>query len=233
MGSASSPSISPCSPFDRVRYVGEPVAIVAATDPETAAEAADLVEVVYESLPGVYSPEDALADGAPLVHDEGNVLVNWHLERGDVDAAFARSRRRHREHLPQSARRARLPRDRGRHRMARERRCHAANLDPGHRARGRDRRHPRIAAEPSSGDRLLHGRRFRRQGGHDRRALHRPAGLADPPPGADGLVAAGVDHGQHQAAPVHHALPHRGRPRKARSSPSTPTSSATPAPIRA
>ena len=74
---------------DRVRYVGEPVAVVAATDPETAAEAADLVEVVYEPLPGVYSPEDALADGAPLVHDEGNVLVNWHLERGDLDAAFA------------------------------------------------------------------------------------------------------------------------------------------------
>jgi CO/xanthine dehydrogenase Mo-binding subunit len=74
---------------DRVRYVGEPVAVVAANDPETAAEAADLVEVVYESLPGVYSPEEALADGAPLVHDEGNVLVNWHLDRGDVDAAFA------------------------------------------------------------------------------------------------------------------------------------------------
>ena len=37
----------------------------------------------------MYSPQDALADGAPLVHDEGNVLVNWHLERGDVDAAFA------------------------------------------------------------------------------------------------------------------------------------------------
>jgi nicotinate dehydrogenase large molybdopterin subunit len=76
---------------DRVRYVGEPVAIVAATDPETAAEAADLVEVDYEPLPGVYSPQDALADGAPLVHDEGNVLVNWHLERGDIDAAFAQA----------------------------------------------------------------------------------------------------------------------------------------------
>lgn len=73
---------------DRVRYVGEPVALIAAVDPETAAEAADLVEVTYEGLPGVFSPEEALADGAPLVHDEGNVLVNWHLERGDVDRAF-------------------------------------------------------------------------------------------------------------------------------------------------
>lgn len=74
---------------DRVRYVGEPVAVVAATDPETAAEAADLVEVSYEPLPGVFSAEDALADGCPLVHDEGNVLVTWNLERGNVDAAFA------------------------------------------------------------------------------------------------------------------------------------------------
>lgn len=76
---------------DRVRYVGEPVAVVAANDPETAAEAADLVEIIYESLPGVFSTEDALKEGAPQVHDESkdNVLVNWHLERGDVDAAFA------------------------------------------------------------------------------------------------------------------------------------------------
>jgi nicotinate dehydrogenase large molybdopterin subunit len=78
----------PVLAFDRVRYVGEPVALVAATDPETAAEAADLVEVTYEPLPGVFSPEEAMADGAPLVHDEGNVLVSWHLERGDLDEAF-------------------------------------------------------------------------------------------------------------------------------------------------
>lgn len=74
---------------DRVRYVGEPVAVVAAVDPETAAEAADLVEITYEPLPGVFSPEEALADGAALVHDEGNVLVTWNLERGDIEAAFA------------------------------------------------------------------------------------------------------------------------------------------------
>lgn len=79
----------PVLAFDRVRYLGEPVAVVAATDPETAAEAADLVEVTYEPLPGVFSPEEALEDDAPRVHEEGNVLVNWHLERGDVEAAFA------------------------------------------------------------------------------------------------------------------------------------------------
>ncbi|HEY3684056.1 MAG TPA: xanthine dehydrogenase family protein molybdopterin-binding subunit [Streptosporangiaceae bacterium] len=76
---------------DRVRYVGEPVAIVAAADPETAAEAADLVEVAYEPLPGVFSAEDALKPDAPRVHDESqdNVLINWRFVRGDVDAAFA------------------------------------------------------------------------------------------------------------------------------------------------
>lgn len=79
----------PILAFDRVRYVGEPVAIVAATDPETAAEAGDLIEITYEPLPGVFSPDDALKDDAPLVHNEGNVLVTWRLERGDIDAAFA------------------------------------------------------------------------------------------------------------------------------------------------
>jgi CO/xanthine dehydrogenase Mo-binding subunit len=74
---------------DRVRYVGEPIAVIAAVDQETADEAADLVHIEYEQLPGVYSPAESLADGAPLVHDAGNVLVNWRLERGDVEKAFA------------------------------------------------------------------------------------------------------------------------------------------------
>ena len=74
---------------DVVRYVGEPVAVIAAVDQETADEAADLVHIEYEPLPGVFSAAESLADGAPLVHDAGNVLVNWRLERGDVDQAFA------------------------------------------------------------------------------------------------------------------------------------------------
>jgi CO/xanthine dehydrogenase Mo-binding subunit len=74
---------------DRVRYVGEPIALIAAVDQETAEEAADLVRVEYEPLPGVFSPQEALRDGAPLVHEAGRELVNWRLERGDVDQAFA------------------------------------------------------------------------------------------------------------------------------------------------
>lgn len=73
----------------RVRYAGEPIALIAASEPEIADAAAELVDVTYEDLPGVYDPEDAMAPGAPLVHDEGNVLVNWRIERGDVAAGMA------------------------------------------------------------------------------------------------------------------------------------------------
>ncbi len=54
---------------DRVRQFRDEVAAVAATDPDTAAEAIELIRVEYEPLPGVFSPEDALAPGAPLVHE--------------------------------------------------------------------------------------------------------------------------------------------------------------------
>jgi nicotinate dehydrogenase large molybdopterin subunit len=73
---------------DRVRYQGEPIALVAATNPQVAAEAAELVDVDYQDLPGVFDPERALEPDAPLVHDEGNVLVSWTIGRGDVDAAL-------------------------------------------------------------------------------------------------------------------------------------------------
>jgi nicotinate dehydrogenase large molybdopterin subunit len=74
---------------ERVRYVGEPIAVVAAATQQIADEAADLVAVEYEELPGLYDMEAALEPDAPLVHDEGNLLVSWHIARGDVDAALA------------------------------------------------------------------------------------------------------------------------------------------------
>jgi len=76
---------------DRVRFQGEPVAAIAAATPEIAAAAADLVEVEYEELPGVYDPLAALAPGAPRVHDSGNLLRSWHLRAGDVSQGFARA----------------------------------------------------------------------------------------------------------------------------------------------
>src|SRR6266702_5848275 len=73
---------------DRVRYLGEPVALVAAVSPQAAEEAAELIEVDYQDLPGVFDAERALEPGAPLVHDEGNLLVTWTIARGDVDAGM-------------------------------------------------------------------------------------------------------------------------------------------------
>ena len=73
----------------RVRYAGEPIALVAAETQQIADDAAELVQVEYEKLPGVFDPEAALLPGAPLVHDDGNVLTSWHIQRGDVQAALA------------------------------------------------------------------------------------------------------------------------------------------------
>jgi CO/xanthine dehydrogenase Mo-binding subunit len=74
---------------DRVRYLGEPVAVVAAVTQQIAAEAAELVSVDYEELPGVFDVESARADGAPRVHEVGNTLVSWQIRCGDAASALA------------------------------------------------------------------------------------------------------------------------------------------------
>jgi len=74
----------------RVRYIGEPVAAVAAIDEDTAEEALDLIEVEYEPLPGVFEPLEAIKEEAPQLHEhaERNINVTRHIEWGDVDEAF-------------------------------------------------------------------------------------------------------------------------------------------------
>lgn len=76
---------------DKVRYVGDEIAAVAAVDLETAVAAASLIDVEYEALPIVLSIEEAIRDGAPLIHDEypGNVCAEVHQEFGNVEAALA------------------------------------------------------------------------------------------------------------------------------------------------
>ncbi len=75
----------------KVRYYGEPVALVIAETREAAFDAAELVDIEYEELPAVAKLEDALKDGAPLVHEEapGNIGLRWHVKGGDIDKAFA------------------------------------------------------------------------------------------------------------------------------------------------
>lgn len=77
---------------DVVRFVGDPVAAVAALDEDTAAEACGLIEVDYEELPAIGSIEDGLTMRTPLLHDYGddaNVHKRVSLEFGDVDGAMA------------------------------------------------------------------------------------------------------------------------------------------------
>lgn len=73
-----------------VRFVGEPIALVAAASRYQAEDACELIEVELEPLPCVASVEDALGDGAPVVDGyASNVLYDSRIESGDVDAAFA------------------------------------------------------------------------------------------------------------------------------------------------
>jgi 4-hydroxybenzoyl-CoA reductase alpha subunit len=74
----------------KVRYIGDPVAAVAAIDEATAEAALDLIEVEYEPLPAVFDPMDAIQEDAPQLHEgvELNINVNRHIEWGDVDEAF-------------------------------------------------------------------------------------------------------------------------------------------------
>ncbi|MHB8632226.1 MAG: xanthine dehydrogenase family protein molybdopterin-binding subunit, partial [Candidatus Limnocylindria bacterium] len=69
-----------------VRFVGEPVAIVAADDALTARDAAKLIAVTYEPLPAITDPIAALQPDAQPIHDTGNVIDAVHLVHGDPHA---------------------------------------------------------------------------------------------------------------------------------------------------
>jgi putative selenate reductase molybdopterin-binding subunit len=77
---------------DRVRFIGDEVAAVAAIDEEIADEALKLIEVAYEELPAVFDPEDALAPGAPVIHDgKTNIALRVYRNFGDIEEGFALS----------------------------------------------------------------------------------------------------------------------------------------------
>ena len=75
---------------DKVRYVGDEIAAVAAVDLETAMAAVSLIKVTYEELPILLTIEEAMAEGAPQLHDKypGNICAEVHQEFGDVATAF-------------------------------------------------------------------------------------------------------------------------------------------------
>ena len=76
---------------DRVRYVGEPVAMVVAIDRYVAEDAVDLIRVEYETMPAVVDPMEALAPGAEVLHPSlgGNLISERSFRYGDPDVAFA------------------------------------------------------------------------------------------------------------------------------------------------
>ena len=78
---------------EKVRYIGEPVAAVAAVTEEIAEAALDLIEVDYEVLPAVYEPYEAMKKEAPNIHDgvERNINVTRHIEWGDVEGGFEKA----------------------------------------------------------------------------------------------------------------------------------------------
>lgn len=97
----------PILAVDKVRFVGDPVVAVAAVDLDAAREAVSRIEVEYEELPAVFTIDDALADGAPLVHEGPprtgetfadvivkptagtNICNSFRLRKGDVEIGFA------------------------------------------------------------------------------------------------------------------------------------------------
>jgi 4-hydroxybenzoyl-CoA reductase subunit alpha len=78
---------------DKVRFVGDEIAAVAAVDEATAERAVGLIEVEYEELPAVFDPFEAMEDGAPVIHEAArhknnvNTQVDHHF--GDVERGFA------------------------------------------------------------------------------------------------------------------------------------------------
>ena len=76
---------------DRVRYLGDGVALVAAASREVAEEALLMIEVDYEVLPLLTDPEEAMKEDAPRIHGDTNIFVHHKVRRGDTKAGFARA----------------------------------------------------------------------------------------------------------------------------------------------
>lgn len=82
---------TPVLAYDRIRFRGEPIAIIAADTREKAKEAAKLVKVEYECLPIVRNTEDAKDPAMPALHGDSNLMADFFHEKGDVEKAFEES----------------------------------------------------------------------------------------------------------------------------------------------
>jgi len=82
-------SDAPVLALDAVRYVGEPIALVAAETAALAEEALERIEIGYEILPAVFDPEEAMKPGAPILFEPDNVVSRYAIRKGDLDAGMA------------------------------------------------------------------------------------------------------------------------------------------------
>ncbi len=82
-------SDAPVLAIDSVRYVGEPIALIAAETPDIARRALELIEIEYAPTPGVYDPQEALKPGAPILHAPDNKVAQWKIRKGDVARGMA------------------------------------------------------------------------------------------------------------------------------------------------
>ncbi len=76
---------------EKVRFVGDPIALIAAENETIAEEALKAIEVEIEELPAVFDPEAALKPDAPTIHEKGNLLFTRKIVRGNVEEGFAAS----------------------------------------------------------------------------------------------------------------------------------------------
>ena len=176
-----------------------------------------LVDVEYEDDAGrLRRSTRRSADGAPRVHPGGNRYVDLALRRSATPtrrwrAPTTSSRRPTRR---QRVDHAYLEPEAGVGWIDADGVADAAGVDAGDRARAALAEILQLPAQPRAGDRGVHGRRIRRQGGHDRRAVPGAPGVEDAPAGADGVGAPGVAAGAPEAPPVPDALPDRGARRR-------------------
>jgi len=78
----------PVLALDRVRYIGDPIALIAGKTEEGVDEAAKKLVVVYEDLPCINDPEEAVKPYAPLIHEKGNLLLEFQVIKGEVQRGF-------------------------------------------------------------------------------------------------------------------------------------------------
>jgi len=74
--------------YDKVRYIGDAVALVACETKELLDKAIDLIEVEYEPLPVVEDPLKALEKDSPKVHENGNIHLHTKIDKGDIEKGF-------------------------------------------------------------------------------------------------------------------------------------------------